>query len=239
LKAGQATLGILMLDTSFPRIPGDVGNPLSYQYPVLMRTVHGATVQRVVYEADPLLLDQFIEAARDLQAEGVAAITSSCGFLSLFQDKVAKAVSIPVFLSSLQQAPLAYAMTQRRVAIITANSERLTEEVLRCAGIDSKIPLAISGLQDAPAFSNSFLEDGPGLNRESVEQELLARATGLVEQYPDIGVFVFECHNLAPYAKSVQQATGRPVFDIIDFANWIYSSITKHEYAPPSSTGKP
>jgi hypothetical protein len=236
LKAGKATLGILMLDTSFPRIPGDVGNPLSYEYPVLLRTVRGATVQRVVYDADPLLLDQFMEAAQDLQAQGAAAITSSCGFLSLFQDRIAKAVSVPVFLSSLLQVPLAYALIQRRVAIITANSERLTGEVLRCAGINPIIPLAVSGLQEVPVFSEPVLNNGASLQRESIEQEILGRSTRLLEQYPDIGAFVFECHNLAPYAKRVLQATGRPVFDIIDFANWIYSTINKDGYPPPSST---
>lgn len=233
MRVGKATLGVLMLDTSFPRIPGDVGNPLSYGYPVIFRTVRGATVQRVVYEADPLLLENFIEAAQDLQKQGAAAITSSCGFLSLFQESVAQAVPVPVFLSSLLQVPLAYALTQRRVAIVTANADRLTDEVLRCAGIDKKIPLAVSGLQDVPVFSEPVLNDGASLQRELIEQEILFKASGLVDQYPDIGSFVFECHNLAPYAKTVQQATGCPVFDIIDFANWIYSSINKDSYPLP------
>lgn len=239
MKAEGAALGILMLDTNFPRIVGDVGNRLSYKYPVLLRTVRGATVQRVVYDADPLLLDQFIEGAQDLEAQGAAAITSSCGFLSLLQDSVAKAVSVPVFLSSLLQVPMAYALTRRRVAILTANSERLTEEVLRCAGIDHNIPLAISGLQDTPVFRESILNDGTNLRREAIEQEVLERANMLCEQYPDIGAFVFECHNLAPYAKRVQQATGRPVFDIIDFANWIYSTVIKDGFGPPSTTFQP
>jgi Asp/Glu/hydantoin racemase len=236
LKGGNATLGILMLDTSFPRIPGDVGNSLSYEYPVLMKTVAGATVQRVVYDADPSLLERFIEAARELQAQGADAITSSCGFLSLFQNKVAEAVSVPVFLSSLMQVPLVFGMTQRRVAILTANSERLTEEVLRCAGIHQKIPLTVSGLQEIPAFSDPILNDGASLQKESIESEILAKANSLLEQYPDTGAFVFECHNLAPYAKRVQQATGRPVFDIIDFANYIHSTLTKPDYPAPSST---
>jgi Asp/Glu/hydantoin racemase len=239
LKDGHVTLGILMLDTNFPRIPGDVGNPLSYEYPVLLKTVPGATVQRVVYDADPSLLELFIESARDLQAQGADAITSSCGFLSLFQNKIAEAVSVPVFLSSLLQVPLVYAMTQRRVAILTANSERLTEEVLQCAGIHQKIPLTVSGLQEIPAFSDPILNDGASLQKELIEDEILARAIQLLEQYPETGAFVFECHNLAPYAKRVQQATGRPVFDIIDFANWIHSTLTKPDYPAPSSTIQP
>ncbi len=93
----KPTLGILMLDTTFPRIPGDVGNERSYDFPIRMRTVRGATVQRVVFEADPTLLEDFVAAAQELEAAGVAAITSSCGFLSPLQVKVAQAVNVPLF----------------------------------------------------------------------------------------------------------------------------------------------
>jgi len=133
-------LGILLLDTTFPRIPGDVGNERSYPFPVRIKKVRGATVQRVVYDADPKLRELFIDAARELESEGVAAITSSCGFLSPIQKDVAEAVDIPVFLSSLMQVSIVYAMTQRTVAIVTANSQSLTELVLESAGIKSNIP---------------------------------------------------------------------------------------------------
>ena len=56
-------LGILMLDTHFPRIKGDVGNPESFSYPVRKLTVLGASPDRVVREADPALLEPFLQAA--------------------------------------------------------------------------------------------------------------------------------------------------------------------------------
>ena len=88
----SAVLGIMLLDTSFPRIPGDVGNELSYNFPIQMKTITGASVQRVVFEPDPTLLEAFIEGARELEIGGVSAITSSCGFLSPLQEQVARAV---------------------------------------------------------------------------------------------------------------------------------------------------
>ena len=48
----------------------------------------------------------FIEAARDLEAHGVRAITTSCGFLAAFHRELAAAVSVPMLTSSLLQAPL-------------------------------------------------------------------------------------------------------------------------------------
>ena len=223
-------LGIMLLDTSFPRIPGDVGNAASYDFPIRLKTITGATVQRVVFEADPTLLAAFIEGARELEAAGVAAITSSCGFLAPLQAPVAQAVQVPVFLSSLLQVSTAYAITQRRVAIITANAASLTELVLRSAGIGPHIPLVTAGMQDVPAFREPILQNGAELQVEQVEREMVALARRLLHDYPDIGSFVFECHNLAPYSQAVQGATGKPVFDIIDFAGWAYNSVKKTAY---------
>lgn len=226
----MTTLGILLLDTTFPRIPGDVGNERSYSYPVRIKKVRGATVQRVVYDADPTLRGLFVDAARELESEGVAAITSSCGFLSPIQKDVAEAVNIPVFLSSLIQVPTVYAMTQRKVAIVTANSQSMTELVCESAGITSDMPIEVVGMEDVSTFRDPILKDGTTLDRKQIENDVLVRAESLVQEHPEIGSFVFECHNLAPYAQAVQTATGKPVFDIIDFANWVYNSIKKKTY---------
>lgn len=230
MSADTPVLGILLLDTAFPRIPGDVGNPHSYPFPVRIRVVPGATVERVVYQADPSLQAGFIAAAQELAEEGVAAITSSCGYLSPIQEAVAQAVAVPVFLSSLAQVPLAYELTRRRVAIITANARRLAPTVLACAGIGSHIPTAIAGLEDAPAFRDPILKDGASLDRDQIERDVVQRSQDLLRSHPDIGAFVFECHNLAPYARAVQQVTGKPVFDIIDYATWVYGTVCKRDF---------
>src|SRR5215216_3062485 len=104
---GQA-LGILMLDTRFPRPPGDVGHAATWPFPVCYRIVQGAQPHRIMGETpDPALLAPFVEAARELEAAGVRAITTSCGFLAAFQRELAAAVSVPVLTSALLQVPLA------------------------------------------------------------------------------------------------------------------------------------
>lgn len=226
----KPSLGILLLDTVFPRIPGDVGNTQSYDYPVVLKTVNGATVQRVVYEADSSLLDDFTRAARELEAQGVSAITSSCGFLTVFQEAVAASVRIPVFLSSLLQVPLVYAMTQKRVGIVTAHSEKLTEAVLSKAGINERVPFCVAGMQNSAAFSNPILQSGLSLQKDAIEKDMVDLAMSMLEANPDLGAFVFECHNLAPYSRAVRTRSGLPVFDIVDYADWIYSSIHKRAY---------
>jgi len=110
------TIGILMLHTKFPRPRGDIGNALSYDFPVRYKIVRGAHATKIMGdEPDPTLLEPFMEAARELVvADGVKAITTSCGFLAPFQKQLAVAVNIPVFASSLIQAAIPGYFQSRR-----------------------------------------------------------------------------------------------------------------------------
>ena len=80
-----ARLGILSLETRFPRVPGDMGNAGTWPFPVLYAVVPGASPRKVVRERARGLLEPFLEAARTLVRAGADGITTSCGFLSLFQ----------------------------------------------------------------------------------------------------------------------------------------------------------
>lgn len=76
-------LGILMLDTAFPRIPGDAGNINSYPFPAQIRCVTGAGSLDVVSASGPsdTLTEVFISAAQELKDEGAVGLVSTCGFL--------------------------------------------------------------------------------------------------------------------------------------------------------------
>ena len=91
-----ASVGILMLETRFPRIPGDMGNAATWDFPVRYSIVPGASPERVVRNKAEGLLDVFVKAARDLVSEGCDGITTNCGFLSLMQQELSEAVGVPV-----------------------------------------------------------------------------------------------------------------------------------------------
>ena len=101
----------------------------------------------MVREADPSLIQPFIEAAKELEKEGVSAITTSCGFLAIFQEHLADAVDVPVFSSSLLQVPMVYRMLKKgqKVGIMTASKPHLTQLHLKGAGA-SHIPIAVYGI---------------------------------------------------------------------------------------------
>ena len=81
-----ATLGIMMLETQFPRVHGDMGNALTW--PFRFNTVLFRGVSDQVVRKDPLALtDNFIAAAKDLVASGCDGITTNCGFLALVQER--------------------------------------------------------------------------------------------------------------------------------------------------------
>ena len=224
------SIGVLILDTKFPRVPGDVGNASTFNFPVRLKVVKGASVNKVVREGDLSLLEPFIKAARELESEGVRAITTSCGFLVLFQDQLARAVNVPVFTSNLLVIPLVYNLTGRRVGIITACSETLTEKHLRAAKVDKNIPVAIVGLENYPEFRRVVLENSDSMDQNKIEKEVVESAIKLTEKHPDIGSIVLECHNLAPYSATVQEAVKLPVFDIISFVNFVHSSVVKKKF---------
>lgn len=223
----ENTLGILMLDTKFPRIPGDVGNPETFDYPIRKLIVEGANPQSVVMKADPSLLEPFTRAAQQLEAEGVSAITTSCGFLAMFQKEVAAAVNIPVFCSSLLQGGFVSDQLPegKILGILTANSEKLTERHFKGVGID-RVEKVVYGMQGTH-FYHIFVDNNTDLNFELAQQEMVDQAKKMVAEHPNVGAIVFECTNMPPYAKAVQEATGLPVYDITTLANYVMESANR------------
>lgn len=228
---GQA-IGILMLETRFPRIPGDMGNATTWPFPVVYRIVKGASPVRVVREADPTLLEPFIEAARDLEKVGVKAITTVCGFLAIFQEEIANAVNVPVFTSSLMQVPLVYRMlkSDQKVGIITVDSRSLTRKHLACVGADS-VPTVIMGTEDEEEFSRVLLRNELTLDVEKARNDLITVARRLISQHPEVGAIVLECCNMPPYAKAIQEEVNLPVFDIYTLTNMVYSAVVRKDFA--------
>ncbi len=61
------SIGILMLESKFPRIPGDMGNATTWDFPVLYKVVKNASPDAVVRKGDRNLLESFIIGAKELE----------------------------------------------------------------------------------------------------------------------------------------------------------------------------
>ena len=220
-------VGILLLDTKFPRVPGDIGNATTYPFPVRYHRVTGATSDHVVRGGAAGLLERFVEGARALEREGVGAITTSCGFLVKFQREMAAAVSVPVFTSSLLLVPLVHRMLPagRRVGILTVDASSLGAEHLACAGVTPDMPIAIAGLEGEKEFTRVLLGDEPEMDVDLAREEHVRSAQRLQAEHPDVGAIVLECANMPPYRGDVQRATGLPVLDIVSLVTLLHDGL--------------
>lgn len=227
----EPVFGIIMLDTVFPRILGDIGNPDTFPFPVRYEVVRGANSTRVVKDADPLLLPAFIDAARALESNGVQAVATSCGFLSIFHRELVDAIALPVFSSSLLQVPLIHQIIRKglKIGIITARKQSLTDKHLAGVGIQS-YPLAIIGMDDAEEFTAVFIEGKTTIDTEKCRKEMISAAGRLIALHPDVGAIVLECTNMPPYAKEIQEVTRRPVFDVVTMINYGYAVISRKRF---------
>lgn len=216
-------VGILMLETEFARFPGDVGHPGTWDFPVLFRVVEGATAARATTLSDESLLAPFVADARALEADGAAAITTSCGFLALYQRQLAAAVRVPVAASALVQVGWLQALLGRRVGVLAFDAASLGAAHLAAVGADpGRAP--IGGLDPDCAFRRDIL-DGPAASYAQREQDAVAAALGLVARHPDLGALVLECTNFAPHSAAIADAAGLPVYDIVTLVNWLAAGL--------------
>jgi Asp/Glu/hydantoin racemase len=221
-----APLGILMLEARFPRIPGDMGNATTWPFPVLYRVVRGASPEKVVLQGARGLLPDFIEAARDLVRLGAEALTTNCGFLSLFQKELAAAVSVPVATSSMMQVPWVQATLPpgKRVGLVTVSGATLTPEHLASVGVPPDTPIV--GTENGREFFRVLIKaESDDMDVALAEQDIVEAGQALCAKHPDVGAIVLECTNMPPYAAALQSAVGVPVYDIYSMITWFHAGL--------------
>lgn len=224
-------LGILMLEARFPRIPGDMGNGTTWPFPVLYRVVDGASPEKVVLNGAAGLLPDFIAAARDLIRLGAEAITTNCGFLSLFQRQLAAAVGVPVATSALMQVPWVQATLPpgKRVGVVTVSASSLTPAHLEAACVPLDTPIA--GTENGREFFRVLIKaEKDDMDVDLARQDVVQAALDLVARHPEVGAIVLECTNMPPYAADVQAATGLPVYDIYSLISWFHAGLRPRRF---------
>lgn len=228
----QPRLGILMLDTRFPRIPGDVGNAQTWDFPVRYAVVKGATPQAIVCDDTAPFVQVFIDEGRKLVASGCTGIATTCGFLALIRPQLASALGVPVAASALEQAAQIRALLapDRTLGVLTISKESLTHAHLRAAGVPEDTQIA--GVAHT-GFARSILGNAVTLDVELARAELVEAAENLVIKAPRTGAILLECTNMVPYAPQIAQATGLPVFSIYSYLKWFHESLGPRRFSAP------
>lgn len=214
-------LGILMLDTRFPRPPGDIGHPDTFDVPTRRHVVHGAWPAKVVQSAKSLraarLLPAFLGAVQALQRDGALAITTSCGFLVLLQRELQAAVQVSVVTSSLLQLPGLLAR-QPHVGVLTISASQLGAEHLLAAGVPPERlgDVIMQGVDPAGEFATAILGNRETMDSRQAGADVVAAAVALKRRAPSLQAMVLECTNMPPYRQAIEAATGLKTWALTD-----------------------
>ncbi|MDA7426805.1 aspartate/glutamate racemase family protein [Thalassococcus lentus] len=230
-----ASLGILMLDARFPRIPGDMGHAGTWPFPVLYRIVRDASPDLIVRRGAEGMLPAFIDAAQQLVADGADGITTNCGFLALFQTALAEAVPVPVLTSSLCQVDLVNRMLPagRRAGILTISASTLTVAHLSAAHVPEGTP--IGSTEGGHEFTRAILDNEIQMDVNKARQDNVDAAMAMKQAHPDLGAIVLECTNMGPYARDITRATGLPCFSMVTLAQWFHAGLVPPRFAAHDS----
>jgi hypothetical protein len=159
----------------------------------------------------------FSAGVRGLAGQGVAAITTSCGFLVLLQAELQAAVQVPVVTSSLLLLPRILE-TQPRVGVLTIDADSLGREHLLAAGVEAARldDVVVQGVDPAGEFATRILGNSPSMDLGRAGADVVAAARRLRERAPDVATVVLECTNMPPYADAIGEATGLRVLSLFD-----------------------
>jgi Asp/Glu/hydantoin racemase len=193
---------------------------------VLYRVVRGASPEKVVLQGARGLLPEFIEAAKDLVRLGAEAITTNCGFLSLFQNELAGAVNVPVATSSLMQVRWVQATLPpgKQVGVITVSGSTLTPAHLESAGVPLDTPVV--GTENGREFFRVLIKaEKDDMDIALAQQDIVDAGKALLSRHPDVGAIVLECTNMPPYSAALQAEFGLPVYDIYSMISWVHAGL--------------
>lgn len=218
----EKTLGLLELENKPLDLPGALSVPGTFEFPLERSTVPGAWVRNVV-DGDGSVASAYIDCARQLESDGVAAIMANCGFTALFQSQVAAAVSVPVVMSSLSLVPFVAKTLPpgRKIGIITYDSGDLGEQHFAAAGWSSdEVPVSIAGIEGSETWRR-LADPVPVITPDLLIDDVMAAVTSLVQSDSAIAALVFECAGFPLASETARRATGLPVADYFCLAKML------------------
>lgn len=224
-------IGVLCLESYFAKPAGHVRNPLSFRFPVVCHVVRGIDVPRLLFNPTPDLMEPFIQAARQLEKDGVKGIVGSCGFMALFQKELSQCVRIPILASSLAQLPLLRLAhgPEARIGVLTASAGALTRAHFAGVGEDRN-NYVVQGMEASKVFSDTILTGlAPDMDEDAMREDICATAERLHADHA-LDALLLECTDLSAFARAVQQRINIPVYDINSLAEYLAYSVCRAAY---------
>lgn len=230
---GGFPIGIVYIeDVYYPLMPGNVVNGYTYDFPVRLMPVRNLNADQL-FACEDFVEEAILEACRQLEKEGVRAISGACGFFGNYQKKMSEVIDIPIALSSLVQLPWIAPLIKpsQKIAVLTADESSVTDRLLSNCGVSEELKkrLIFKDLKVSKEFS-CVVGNWGEFDNAVAKDEVVSRAEEAVREYPEVGAILLECSDMPPYAYAVQEAVGLPVFDFITLIKWLHSAVTQKPY---------
>lgn len=214
--AAQPRLGVLLLEGKMAQVSGCMACVDTFPYPVVYKVVPGSKPPSSPEQVEAMV-PLYVEAARELEREGIDVLTDNCnGLMVLMQDRLAAAVKVPVVTSSLMLVPEIHRMMPgRRIGLLAFYASALNEQVYNACGWSANdIPTAVGEVGWSEAW-HEFLrtKEIPPELRLRLEADLIAVGRRMLEENPDIGAFVSECTLMPPILQALRDELRLPVYD--------------------------
>ncbi len=231
MPEGGGAIGVIVLDTGFERLPGDVASAATWPFPVRFAVARGVRPADVIEGDAEAALDVFRRAIDELVDRGVEAITTSCGFLSAVQPRLRAHSPVPFVASALQQIPLVLGLLppDRTVGLLVSDRGSLRDRHFDAIGVPTGLPMA--ELPVDGVLRTHMRENRPKADRAAQEREVIEVGATLLAAHPEVGAIVCECANLPPHSAALRRAVGVPVFDIVTLIDWLHAGLAPRRHA--------
>ena len=231
------TVGILQLPANIPMLPGDMGNPTTFDFPVLYELIEEIDPFWVLADKPhPVVMTKVIAACKRLTMQGVTTIIGNCGFFANYQPEVAESLDVGVqfFNGSLMQLPMLLTSVgaNKKVGVLTASKKLLMPSpALKYSGVseaDMK-RIVVYGNEDGKEMGKVTGETGR-FNPKLLEMELVDLAVKMVKENPDVGAIVLECTEFPPYAHAIQDAVRLGIWDFVTMTKFMHAGAMQKPY---------
>ena len=224
-------IGVIIMDTSHPLLPGNVQNALSFNFPVIYEIVSGINFTQLMM-GDESCDDPIKQAISNLENKGVNIIFGACGSFANWQTRARSYAEVPIYLSIMAQVPfiLTGLPQKQKLGVMFATTKAFTDRVKSECNIKDIERLIIFGAEEVKEFNDFFkseatLEDGIKLTSSIVELCIRKK-----KENPEIGAWLFQCSELPVYAAAVQTNTGLPVYDQTLLITSQEAAFSRHTY---------
>jgi hypothetical protein len=231
--AREPFIGVVELASSYPKVPGNMANPHTFAFPVRYATARIRPGWWLAEEGPESSEEAFMASARELEDQGAAAITTSCGLFGVFQRRAAEELRIPVFTSPLMLIPMVARMVGGRpVGVVTAAGERLREHgFLEQSGVAADASIVIAAVDACAEFLGVIRNQTKStLDSQLLEEQVTAQVQAMLECTPEVAALVLECSDIPPYGHRLAQVTGLPTFDFTQLTTLVYQAIVPHQF---------